>query len=148
MRRLFFLLLAVMAFSWLMSCGQSDKYADSFILGDWAWETPVYDSGGEDCSASYWAAHDAFTYRFLKNGVYIKSGGPEPMEPAKYCFEIVGDSLLHLYISSDMFYDESYKIISLSHDTIWLEANSKDQDHGRPLRMQDTEQISYLVRFK
>lgn len=130
----------------LLSCGGKDKYADSFILGDWQWQYPIF-SDSIDISASYWSAHDAYSFRFLENGVYIKHGGPEPIIPTKHCYEIVGDTLLHLYISSDFFYDESYKITKVSPDTIWLMAAPLDRDHNRDLKMPDFEDISFLVKY-
>lgn len=130
----------------LLSCNRTDKYADSVILGDWQWQYPIF-SDSIDISASYWAAHDAYLYRFLENGVYIKDGGPDPIIPQKYCYEIVGDTLLHLYISSVYFYDESYKITKISPDTIWLMANPLDKDHNRDLKMSDSEDISFLVKY-
>ena len=146
MRRLLFPIFAFVALSSLLSCGRSDRYADSFILGDWQWQYPIiYDS--VDYSKSWWDAHDAMCYRFLENGVYIEHGGPDALEPTKDCYEIIGDSLLHLYISSDMFYDESYKITSVSSDTIWLKANPSDKDHDWPLKMSGSKDISYLVRY-
>lgn len=122
------------------SCLDSHRYANSFILGNWLWQDSTVD-------ASVWAATDAFSYRFLENGVYIKHGGSEPLEPTKYCYELVGDTVLHLYISSDIFYDESYKITSVSKDTIWLKANPSDQDGNWSIKMGDSEAVSYLVRY-
>ena len=128
------------------SCGRNHRYADSFIIGDWQWQAPII-CDSIDISNSYWAAHDAYSYRFIENGVYIKYGGPEPIIPTKYCYEIVGDTLLHLYISSNLFYDESYKITKVSPDTIWLIASPMDKDHDRDLKMPDSEDISFLVKY-
>lgn len=110
------------------SCDNKKPYTDSPIVGRWYMEQPMI-SNGVDYSAGWFAAHDSFAYDFEEDGTLMISGGPEPLDPVKYKFDLVGDSVLNIIPDGEHErFAEQFKVISLAADTIWLRPHDDNTD--------------------
>lgn len=111
--------IAMIAFIFV-ACSNKKPYADSPIVGRWYMEQPMI-SDGVDYSAGWFAAHDSFAYDFEEDGTLIVSGGPEPLDPVKYNFDLMGDSILNITPKEENTrFAEQFKVLSVAADTIWL----------------------------
>lgn len=115
-----YLIVALVSISILSACGNKKPYADSPIVGRWYMEQPMI-SDGIDYSAGWFAAHDSFAYDFEEDGSLIISGGPQPLDPVKYNFELLGDTVLNITAAEQhTSFVDKFKVMSITSDTIWL----------------------------
>lgn len=113
-------LFAIILTAMLSACGNKKPYAESPIVGRWYMEQPMI-SDGVDYSAGWFAAHDSFAYDFEEDGTLIISGGPQPLDPVKYYFELLGDTILNITAAEQhTSFVDKFKVISIASDTIWL----------------------------
>lgn len=114
------IIIAVVSSAIFSACGNKNPYADSPIVGRWYMEAPmVYN--GVDYSAGWFAAHDSYSYDFEEDGTLIISGGPQPLDPVKYKFELLGDTVLNITAAEQhTSFVDKFKVISIASDTIWL----------------------------
>ena len=118
----------------LQACVNRDENKLVPLIGRWEWQESMIVEG-VDYTKGWYEAHDAICYEFKKDSTYIKSGGPEPLEPERYRYELYGDSILRLYEKS-----EDYRITKITTDTIWLQSHTYDTD--------SIESLYFLKRIK